>query len=120
MDQDATDRTIVEDEHKRLTLLGQYADSRLWWAERRTADGVADAENAHYFLQLRGSYRERGRAYGYLMANQILATAVDMKAFFQPPVEWAQGATDPQGAHLVGHGGIIRPVSLIVVPTEPR
>ena len=88
MEQNATGKTTVEDDHKRLTPLGQHGESQLWWAERRTANGAVDEENAHYFLQLRGSYRERGQAYGYLMAEQILATAVDMKAFFQPPAEW--------------------------------
>jgi len=92
MDQKTPDNTIIEDEHKRLTLRGRYGDSQLWWAERKSPDGTVDADNAHYFLQLRGSYGERGVAYGYLMAEQILATAGDMKAFFQPPAAWAQTA----------------------------
>jgi len=81
---------IVEDEHKRLTLLDQYGESQLWWSERRTEGGRVDADNAHYFLQLRGGHGERGRACGYLMADQILATAADMKAFLQTPAERAQ------------------------------
>ena len=90
MDENATDPSTIDDPHKRLSLLGEYADSQLWWAERKSPDGAIDPENAHYFLQLRGSYRERGLAYGYLMADQILTTTSDMKAFFQPPAEWAR------------------------------
>ncbi len=92
MIKNTTKQTITDDPHKQLTLLGEYADSRLWWAERRTSDGEVDSENAHYFLQLRGNYRERGLAYGYLMADQILSTANDMKEFFQPPSEWTETA----------------------------
>jgi len=92
MNKNGTNQPTTDDPYKRLTLLGEYADSQLWWAERRSPDGGVDSENAHYFLQLRGNYRERGRGYGYLMADQILRTADDMKAFFQPPPEWAQTA----------------------------
>ena len=77
------------DPYKRLTLLEQHQDSKLWWAEYRSPQGDLDPHNAHYFLQLRGSYAECGYAYGYLMAEQILATAVDTRAFFATPAEWS-------------------------------
>lgn len=72
---------IIEDPDKRLTLIEEYNGCRLWWAERKHSSGAIDADNAHYFLQLKGSYYDRGYAYGYLMADQILSSAKDVFDF---------------------------------------
>ena len=79
--------TAREDAHKRMTLVGEYGASQLWWAGHKSREGAVDPDNAHYFLQLVGSYAERGYAYGYLMADAIIDSAVDTFRFFEPPAE---------------------------------
>ena len=90
MSAEQTSRQVYDDAFKRLTLLGQHGKSRLWWAEYRSPEGTLDPDNAHYFLQLVGTYAERGHAYGYLMAEQIIASTTDTTAFYAPPSEWAR------------------------------
>ena len=83
-----------EDAYKRLTLIKEYNGNKLWWAERKNLDGTIDSDNAHYFLQLQGSYYDRGYAYGYLMADQIIESVTDMYRISEKYGSWGSSPTD--------------------------